>query len=186
MPFKFDLVPKDLRCPCCDTIVIERISEYQRFEIFVAQTLQAKLAGNCQAGVDVYGSALFPNLCFQVKFAFPNYPKTGYVVEKRGKKHIMNVAPRWFWSGNAEELADWYILFGILEDKVYPFVFPAQVWLEEACDAFLYGRRRKQMAIVAQKMSRRGKRGMVMNKMWEYEIVNWPDDFFSILKNHNT
>lgn len=183
MSFPLDLVPTALACPCCETVIIEHLSKFQRFEVLVAQVLKAKLAGGVSPGVDVYASTLFPGLTFQVKFAHPNYPKTGHMVKRGNKMYQMNASPRWFWSGNAEALADWYIFFGILDNEVYSFVFPRSAWLSKACDAYLYGRRRKQLAVIAKKMSRRGKRGMVMNKMWEYEVPDWPNGLFDILQS---
>jgi len=181
MSFPMSLVPTSLICPHCRETIIEQPSLAQCFEILVARTLNAKLAGNAQSGIDVYDSELFPELTFQVKFAHASFPKTGYVIKRGNKTYQMNNSPRWFWSGNAETLADWYIFFGILKDQAHTFVFAQEIWLAKACDAYLYGRRRKQLAVIAKKMSKRGKRGMVMNKMWEYEVPDWPHGLFDIL-----
>ena len=180
--FPISNIPISMRCPCCGNLVIERLSTSQRFEVFVAESLKGKIAGYETPGYDVYESEILPGLTFQVKGALTKQAVEKKQIVSHGKSYGTYVSSQWYWAGNSGEIADWYILFGVQDDLVHVFAIPYTVWLERTTASYLYGRKRRQISIVTRRKSQRGRRGIIQNRFWEYEIQDWPHEFIDKCK----
>jgi len=179
VPFSTDAVSTELRCPGCGHYIRD-ITLDDAYELLVANILEAKCACPFTSGYDVYDSALFPGTTFQVKYASAREGKTE-TKTVNGREDTWKEAPTWSWSDPANEGADFYILFGILGDLVYPFIVRRDVWMRESYDA---GKGHRFIRISTKAKSRCGRylSGYKRNKFWQYAITDWPRGLFMYIK----
>jgi hypothetical protein len=172
MPFALGNVPQSMACSVNGHNIIKDLSLTERFEVLVAIVLQAKLAAGANAGFDVCDSALYPDLTFQVKVAHTWHDETvRKFIKDDGKVFEAVKYPHWSWNGSRQHLADWYILFGIKDDVVHAFAFPTSVWFEKS---YPYANDTRNMMIVCSREFSPCGSGTKRNKIWEYEIKDWP------------
>ena len=169
--FALSEVPTELRCPDCDHY-IKDLRQHEGFEILTARVLDAKVAADWNEGFDVYESALFPDRTFQVKMANAreNRPVTKTV---NGRTNTWDASPTWTWSETIAFSADVYVLYGIKDETVYPFVVPVYLWEDESYDS---GSNKRILTISTDQYSRCGKyrNSFKRNKFWQYLIKTWP------------
>lgn len=184
MSFPLSLVPRSLTCPGCGQIIVEQLSLARGFESLVAQVLDASLADSQERGYDAYDSSPFPSLTFQVKYAYAYLPPgQGYIQDKRyAKWYLVNRTAKWVFTGNSSTKADWYILFGISQDIVYPFVIPHSVWTKAGTISKRYNNEFVQFTITSRRLSPCGPSGHIQNKYWEFYARQWPEDMFYLIK----
>ena len=175
MTFPLGDVPQSMECHIDGHKIVKDLSLTERFEVLTAIVLQAKLAAFRNAGFDVYDSALYPDLTFQIKVAHTWHDETiRRFVKDDGKVFEAIKHPHWTWNGSSQHLADWYIFFGIKGDLVHAFAFPVSVWLESS----YRGTDAKNVMIVCSREFSPCGSGTKRNKMWEYEIRDWPNGLF--------
>jgi hypothetical protein len=160
------------------------LSRWQACELFVAHYLDAMLALPCHTGYDVYGSRMFPGLTFQIKYA------TAYQRDKsgidafnaqKGYDPVLKVKPSWCFTAPQREAADFYVLLGSMNDRIYPFVM-AQ---DESPLARRDGKRRG-LIICTSKQVRCGHGKYRQAKYWNHSIKAWPDDLYSYIEAKTT
>jgi len=147
----------------------------ERFEMLAARVLHARVARYRQVGFDLYDSPLYPGIKFQVKIAHAREGQSGPKIIN-GRDVLMRVAPSWTWSEKASGEVHLYILFGIKQGIIYPFVAPLDIWLAESFESS--GGR--TLRICSEEYSRCGRyeSSIKRNKFWEYSIRNWPLGLF--------
>jgi hypothetical protein len=152
---------------------IKDLSLAEGCEFLVAETLRARVAKGHTPGYDVYGSTLFPNLCFQVKVANAREHET---IRKTvaGRISDWRQHPTWTWSERRALRADFYILFGVKDATVIPFVVPLAVW---AMESYPDGNDGRVLRISTEEYAKCGRyeRSYRKNKFWQYKITDWPD-----------
>jgi len=179
--FPLSNVPMELRCSHCNTYVMD-LSLGRAFEVFAARALCARVAVACNPGFDVYESDRFPDCTFQVKVSSPGPARE----EKRiiaGRDLVMRTAPIWSWSdAHADLHADFYLLFGINDAWVYPFLLSEQQW-EEASSRRGYGRTLKiSTRSDWGRRNRYRRRPSKPHKGWEFYVKEWPADLYAVLE----
>lgn len=179
MSFSASIVPTELRCPDCGHYIRD-ISPSEGYELLVATVLKTKWAHQLCPGYDVYDSALFPDTTFQVKFANAREGRT----ETRnvdGRELTFVQAPTWSWRDAANIGADFYVLFGVQGDLVYPFVVCRDAWMDESCKA---SDKARLLRVSTKAKSRCGRyhSGYKDNKFWQYAITSWPQGMFRYIE----
>ena len=162
MAFSLDIVPNTMVCHIGGHKVIKDLGLFERFEALTAVALHGRLAIGRNAGFDVYDSALYPELTFQVKVSSAWQDiSTRAKTERHGEVYTFN--------GTNEHEADYYILFGLKDDLVYPFLFTKTTWKRLGSKT---GKRR----IVVLKTARYSRRSKALkeNRGWNCYINDWP------------
>ena len=172
MAFLLDTVPGTMVCHVNGHKIIKDLSLSERFEVLSAIALRARLTVGKNAGFDIYDSALYPGLTFQVKAsnAWQDI-STRAKIENHGEVYTFNGAD------NYE--ADFYILFGLKDDMVYPFLFSKNAWKKAGSKT---GKRR----IVVLKTARYSRRTKALkeNRGWNCYIDDWPNGLHRKLHEH--
>jgi hypothetical protein len=176
--FFLGLVPKVLTCPSCGQY-IKDLTLDESFELLVAEVLAAKVAAARTEGYDVYDSELFPGLTFQVKCAKPGEGRTTRSVID-GRDCVFEGSPTWTWFEPVAGGADMYIIFGVVETQVYPFVVPRCLWFDESYDSGSGGR---ILRISTDQYSRCGRyaSSFKRNKLWKYHVPTWPRGLLDLI-----
>lgn len=156
-------------CPCCGQIVGDLSSA---FEELVAGVLEGEVAPVNNEGYDVYRCGLFPGLLVQVKVSTSS---------PRGNRHKGIFVSGWSWKeGPIEDgvRADVYVLFGIHEGDVYPFVLSKGEWLSVAT----ISSRGACLGITAYRAKGvhvygHGYTEGYRYRHWQYYVKGWPEGF---------
>jgi hypothetical protein len=121
----------EFACPHCGTIIGD-VAYFQTFEWKVAAWLKGRVAGVGNKGFDVYKCDPFPELKFQVKYS-TIYHFTGNAVRHKQRQ--------WTYFEKFDNLgADYYILFGLDEDREHCFLTDREAFLQHACPTGKGGR----------------------------------------------
>ena len=170
--FSLTEIPTEIEYRHC----IKELNLADGAEWLTADLLHARLASAGNPGFDVYKSELFPNLTFQVKLSRPGEARK---IQKtvNGRDDFWDTSPAWTWHEAIAESADFYVLYGVNGDEVYPFVVPLRVWTKEAYDTGIGG---LILRVSVDQYSHCGryKRSFKRNKFWQYLLKTWPDDLF--------
>jgi len=165
--------------PYCGRELIKDLSFAERFEYWVAATLNARIAAARNMSYDVYESEPFPGLTFQVKAA--NARAHDVIQKDIGDRAVtVRQAPTWTWAEYLDGAADMYVLFGVKDRQVYPFLAPLHIWQGESTTT---GKGRI-MTMCSNEYSSCGRytRSSKRNKFWQYYLPTWPDDLFRRLE----
>lgn len=185
MPFPLNQVPTELRCPKCDEFITD-IELSRGFEFLVARVLKARAAPARNEGYDVYDSVPFPGLTFQVKYA--NARERPEEHKYIGDREVtVTAGHQWTWHEPKAGAADFYILFGIYEEQVYPFVTSRYIWMENSSNTGKGGRIKIVRAYEYSPCGRY-ERSAKRNAFWQYYVKSWPADLPIRIKyytNHN-
>jgi hypothetical protein len=157
-------IPQSIDCYVNGHRIIKDLSLPERFEVLVAQVLQGRWAANLNSGFDVYDSKLHPRFTFQVKVSKAWFDP-GRDARKRNRAEIYT------FNGSIEHIADYYILFGIREELVYPFLLSRSLWEQHGSKA---GNGRRVLIISAERYTRKTK-ALKQNRLWNCFIADWPD-----------
>lgn len=172
-PFSVSLLPKMGWFSYEGARVQVQLSQAKAFEVILAHVVRGVVMEHGNVGYDVSGSSLYPGMTFQVKCSNPDDPAqyAQQVIFVEGVERDLNQAPAWWFGARDRIGADWYILFGLRENKVYPFAIPTGKWSRYKSDP---------QRIVTQEYSRCGS-GHRRNQFWEYAIHQWPDGLYKRL-----
>jgi len=164
-------IPLELTCPDCGKFIKE-MSLSEAVEFYTARVLGGEVARARMQGFDVHKSIHFPGATFQVKMSRAG---AGRKEQKtiQGREVDLDGSPTWSWHESIAFGADFYILYGVLKDQVYPFVVPVYLWEDESSDTGSGGR---FLRISTDQYSRCGKyrNSFKRNKFWQYLIKTWP------------
>jgi len=178
MPLHIDVIPRVLCCPRCG-YHIQNVTLSKGFELFVARTLRAELASERVIGYDVCDSELYPNWTFRVEYS---EVVIGLAKERVKGGRLCENKPglTWAWRENIDSrIADWYVLFGIRDNLVYPFVLSQADWLKAS---FKCGEGRIHKT-TAQEYSHCGgyTSGYERSELWNHYVSVWPDGLHAVL-----
>jgi len=167
--FSLSTIPTEIAYGNC----IKELSLSDAVEWLTADLLHARLAAARNPGFDVYKSELFPNVTFQVKASRPG---EAHKIQKivNGRDALWDASPAWTWREANAGNADFYFLYGVNGESVYPFVVPLYIWTKEAYDTGAGG---LILRVSVDQYSRCGryKRASKRNKFWQYYVKDWPD-----------
>jgi hypothetical protein len=172
MSFPLGDVPQSLMCFASGHKIIKDLSLTERFEVLVALEVQGRLAASRNAGFDVYNSILYPDLTFQVK-ASHAWKDPGTDAKKRNRSKIYT------FRGSIEHMADYYVLFGVRGDLVFPFVLMRESWERFGSKAGKF----RVLIISAERYSRKTK-ALKENRLWNCYVSDWPEGVHRRLGQH--
>ena len=157
---KVDDVPTSAQCQVNGRTVEMALDLATGLEFLVAYELQGKVGGANQQGYDVYDSALYSGLTFQVKYSSVQKPSS-----QRGTSFFL-----WQERHRRQRIivADYYVLFGIKNDMFFPFLVPFVVWKRRLTTSGKTG----HFYISGRRFSRKGGK---QNLMWNHYILDWPE-----------
>lgn len=163
MMLKLDDVPKSAECGSfrCGVAEID-LDLTMGLECLVACELWGRVASPRNPGYDVYDSALYPGLTFQVKQS-KAWLDPGRDARKRNRSEVYT------FRGHAEHEADWYVLFGVKGDELWLFFVPLMAWRDKSSVSGAY----RTLIISANMLTRRTK-ALKQNRLWEFHISDWP------------
>jgi len=147
----------------------------EQFEVLTARVLRTRIAQRGQVGYDLYDSDIYPDLTFQVKASrIQEVEPEAKVIN--GRAVVMRAAPTWTWSEARDKGGDFYVLFGVKADMVFPFVVSRHIWLAESFPSA----GGCALRVCSNEYSRCGRyvSSFKRNKFWEYSIREWPRDLF--------
>lgn len=179
MSFPLSLVPRELCCEECGTYIAD-LDLAGGFELLVSRVLQAKNAYHWKKGYDVYDSALVPGLTFQVKYSSPHKRKPVTKIVG-GRENTWVQAPVWAWGESTAGDADIYVLFGIKDDLVYPFIVPTSIWMQESSND---GKGGRMLIMSTERYVRCGRNAnsYKQTKFWQYVVHGEPDSLVDAAK----
>lgn len=192
MSFPLTDLPKDWHCPGCGHTILTDIPDHKRFEDLVARELKAQQSDYWNPGFDVSKSELYPGLTFQVKFSnvgtgvYYSQKKVWNLGDRGGKRNNTWYGfKRWAFGFNLEQNFDWCIIFGILNDKVYPFLIPAS-FIRQSLTPGKNGKSVFFMCTDKLKCGRGGPgKNWSINRGWQYYLPHWPEDLHRILSGNH-
>jgi len=156
-------------------MVMPGVPEFMRFEILVAEALEAEIAPSQNPGYDVYNSRRYPGQTFQVKVSNAGKP-IKYI--RFGKSYRR--AAMWTWqAASALHVADWYVLFGVYEEVISCFLLSKDGWLDHSIKTTgrtKNGARHLTCPITKFRTFKGG--NTRTNYMQHYEIRDWPDSLY--------
>jgi len=163
-------IPTETECKLGGDVVGFDLDLTTGLEFLVAHELQGRVATPRNPGFDVYDSALYPGLTFQVKHAGA-WLDPGKDARRRNRSEVYT------FRGHHEREADWYVLFGINGDKLCPFLVPLVAWRDKGSTSGVH----RILIISANTFTRRTK-ALKQNRLWEFHISDWPEGLHRRLK----
>ncbi len=152
---------------------VKELAPEEAVEVLVAQAVRGRVAPGRQRGYDVYRSELYPDKTFQIKYA--NVRDIPGKKKKIGDRDVV-VRPRKQWAfsvNNSDYKADWYILFGERDGRVYPFLLSYEEWIDRSSKTA----KGRFLLVTAQEYSRCGRYASAKkrNRTWEYYVPEWTE-----------
>jgi hypothetical protein len=149
-------------------------------EFYTARVLGAQVAPARMQGYDVHNSIHFPGVTFQVKVSRAGAGRKEQKIVK-GRDSTWDSSPTWAWTERLAFGADYYVLYGVRKDQVYPFVVPVYLWEDESYDTGNGGR---FLRISIDQYSRCGKyrNSFKRNKFWQYLVKTWPKGLLEVVE----
>lgn len=174
---KLNNVPTSVECKVAGRIVPVDLGLATGLEYLVAYELQGRIAGPLNPGYDVYDSALYPGLTFQVK----------HTAKERRVKNGQTV---YSWVGNINCQADYYVLFAVKGEELLPFLFPCAVWEKTGHVQDRGGpigkMKIRRFRIPTPLFCGRGRYGgyIYQSPLWNYHISDWPEGLHRRLNDY--